>query len=100
MMNLPEQIRAELPLDWSISFGTSLNPVDLELTQRLMNITSQLNPTATQFVFPWQIHLVKIPLRVGELGTPAARVFKAQGQWDDYRRSQTPPMCAKDMPAY
>jgi hypothetical protein len=53
MMNLPEQIRAELPLGWSVSFGTSLNPVDLELTQRMMNITSELNPTGTQHILPW-----------------------------------------------
>jgi hypothetical protein len=100
MMNLPEQIRAELPLGWSVSFGTSLNAVGLELTQRMMNITSQLNSTGTQYVFPWQVHLEKVPLRAGELGTPAARVCVVEGQWDDYRRIQTPPMCAKEIPTF
>jgi hypothetical protein len=57
VMNLPEQIQAALPLGWSVSFGTSLNPVDLELTQRLMNITAD-----SQYGIPWQIHLLKIPL--------------------------------------
>jgi hypothetical protein len=86
MRNLPEQIRADLPLDWAVMFGTSENPVDLELTERMMNITSQLDPTGKQYIRPWQVHLLKLPIRSGELGTPAARVCKVAGQWDDYRR--------------
>jgi hypothetical protein len=100
MMNMPEEIQAELTLGWSVSFGTSLNPVDLELTQRMMNITSQVDPAANQYIRPWQVHLLKIPLRVGELGTPAARVCVVAGSWDDYRRVQTPPMCAKEIPTF
>jgi hypothetical protein len=100
MMNLPEQIRAELPLGWSVSSGTSFNPIDLELTERMFNITAQLDSTGTQYVFPWQIHLVKGQLRTGEFGTPAAGVYKVEGSCDDYRRIQTPPMCAKEIPTF
>jgi hypothetical protein len=100
MANMPEQIRAALPLDWYVSFGTSENPVDLELTERMANITSQTDPTGSQYILPWQIHLVKVQLRTGELGTPAAAVYKAEGRWDDYRRADTPPMCAKEMPSF
>jgi hypothetical protein len=95
MMNLPEQVRAELPLDWSVSCGTSANPVDQELTNRMVSIT-----TSAQDGRFWQIHLLKPPLRSGELGTPAARVCKAIGQWDDFRCIQTAPMCAKEMPTF
>jgi hypothetical protein len=100
MINMREQIRAELPLGWSVSFGATLSPYDLELTQRMMNITSQLDATGSQYIRPWQVHLVKTPLRVGELGTPAARVCPVSGSWDDYRQVQTPPMSAKDIPTF
>jgi hypothetical protein len=95
MMNLPERVRAELPLDWSVSFGTSESPVDQELTNRMVSIT-----TSAQDGRFWQIHLLKLPLRSGDLGTPAARVCKAIGQWDDFRCIQTAPMCAKEMPTF
>jgi hypothetical protein len=100
MRNLPEQIRADLPLDWAVMFGTSENPVDLELTERMSVITSQLDSTGKQYIRPWQVHLLKLPIRSGELGTPAARVCKVAGQWDDYRRIQTAPMCAKEIPTF
>jgi hypothetical protein len=95
MMNLPEQVRAELPLDWSVSFGTTANPIDQELTNRMVEITR--NAQDGRF---WQIHLLKLPLRSGELGTPGARVCKAIGQWDDFRCIQTAPMCAKEIPTF
>jgi hypothetical protein len=44
--------------------------------------------------------LVKVSLRTGELGLPTAEVYKAIGRWDDYRQIPTPPMCAKEMPAF
>jgi hypothetical protein len=100
MSNMPERIRATLPLDWSVSFGTSENPADLELTSRMANITSQLDHTGSQYMLPWQVHLVKVSLRTGELGMPTAEVYKAVGKWDDYRRIPTPPMCAKEMPTF
>jgi hypothetical protein len=100
MRNLPEQIRAELPLDWAVLFGTSESPIDKELTERMMNITSQLDSVANQYIRPWQIHLLKLPIRSGELGTPAARVCKVVGQWDDFRCVQTAPMCAKEIPTF
>jgi hypothetical protein len=100
MLNLPEQIRAMLPLDWSVSFGTSENPVDLELTERMANITAQLDHANNQYMLPWQVHLVKVSLRSGQLGTPKAAVHKTIGKWDDYRRIPTPPMCAKEMPTF
>jgi hypothetical protein len=100
MSNLPERIRAALPLDWSVSFGTSANPVDLELSTRTANITSQLDPSNGQYMLPWQVHLTKASLRTGELGLPAAEVYKAVGGWDDYRCIPTPPMCAKEMPTF
>jgi hypothetical protein len=59
MSNLPEQVRAELPLWWSVSFGTSLNPVDGELTERMFNITARLDSMGTRYEFPWQVHLVR-----------------------------------------
>jgi hypothetical protein len=95
MMNLPEQVRAELLWDWSVLFGTSSNPIDLGLTNRMVEITR----SAQDGRF-WQIHLLKIPLRSGELGTPAARVCKAIGQWDDFRCVQTAPMYAKEIPTF
>jgi hypothetical protein len=94
MKNLPEQIKASLPLDWTVSFGTSANPVDRELTERMAQITiSQTHPL-------WQIRLAKVSLRIGELGTPGAAVYKVEGQWDDFRQIPEPPMCAKEMPTF
>jgi hypothetical protein len=66
----------------------------------MMNITAQTDHSGTQSERPWQIHLVKSQLRVGELGTPAATVYKVEGSWDDYRTVPTPPMCAKEMPTF
>jgi hypothetical protein len=66
----------------------------------MMNITSQLDSTGLQYIRPWQIHLLKLPIRSGELGTPAARVCKVVGQWDDYRCVRTAPMCAKEIPTF
>jgi hypothetical protein len=100
MANLPERIRATLPLDWSVLFGTSESPADLELSNRMVNITSQLDPSNGQYMLPWQVHLVKVSLRTGELGLPTAEVYKAIGRWDDSRRTPTPPMCAKEMPTF
>jgi hypothetical protein len=100
MANLPERIRAQLPLEWSVQFGTSENPVDLELTRRMANITSQLDPANGQYMLPWQVHLAKASLRVGEFGIPAAEVYKTVGRWDDYRQIPVPPMCAKEMPTF
>jgi hypothetical protein len=57
MANLPERILAELPNDWAITFGTSENPKDQELTGRLMCITSQLDQTGTSYIRPWQVRL-------------------------------------------
>jgi hypothetical protein len=94
MRNLPEQVRAELPLDWSVLFGTSANPIDQELTERMMSITMAQDGRF------WQIHLLKLPLRSGELGTPAARICKAIGQWDDFRCIRTAPMCAEEIPTF
>jgi hypothetical protein len=94
MKNLPEQIKAALPLGWTVSFGTSANPIDRELTERMAQITvSHSHP-------PWQIHLAKTSLRIGELGTPGAEVYKAIGSWDDFRQIPEPPMCAKEMPTF
>jgi hypothetical protein len=100
MRNLPEQIRAILPLDWTVTFGTKEDPVDLELTERMANITSQLDHAGAQYLLPWQVHLVKEPLRTGESGTSTASVCKAVGKWDDYRRVPTPPLCAKEIPTF
>jgi hypothetical protein len=100
MSNLPEQVRAELPLGWSVSFGTSANPLDGELTERMFNITARLDLTATRYEFPWQVHLVRTQLRTGEFGTPAAIVYRVEGSWDDCRCPQSPPMCAKEMPTF
>jgi hypothetical protein len=63
-------------------------------------ITSQLDSTGHQYIRPWQIHLLKLPIRSGELGTPAAKVCRVSGQWDDFRRVQTAPMCAKEIPTF
>jgi hypothetical protein len=94
MKNLPEQVIASLPLGWTISFGVSANPVDRELTERMAQITvSRSYP-------PWQVHLAKVSLRIGELGTPGAVVYKAIGQWDDYRQIPEPLMCAKEIPTF
>jgi hypothetical protein len=98
MRNLPEQIKALLPLDWSVSFSTTSNPVDLELTERMANITSQV--LGNQFHSPWQVHLAKTQLRIGELGTPGASVYKMIGKWDDYRQVEQPPVCAKEIPTF
>jgi hypothetical protein len=56
--------------------------------------------TVSQLYPPWQIHLAKASLRIGELGTPGAEVYKAVGSWDDFRQIPEPPMCAKEMPTF
>jgi hypothetical protein len=39
--NMPDQVIVQLPNDWSVSFGTSDNAKDGELTQRMLYITYQ-----------------------------------------------------------
>jgi hypothetical protein len=100
MVNLPERIRAELPNDWVVTFGSSENPKDGDLTSRLMCITSKLDPTGRQYEFPWQIRLERVQLRTGEGGDSAANLYKVSGSWDDERTIPGPPLCAKEMPTF
>jgi hypothetical protein len=97
MANLPERIRAELPNDWVVTFGSSESPTDGELTSRLMCITSKVDPTGKQYEFPWQIRLERVQLRTGEEGASAAIVSKVAGSWNDERTVPKPPLCAKEM---
>jgi hypothetical protein len=98
MANLPERIRAELPNDWVITFGTSENPKDGELTGRLTCITSRLDQTGASDILPWQVRLERRQLRTGEDADSAAIVYLASGSWDDDRDDERPPLCAKEMP--
>jgi hypothetical protein len=41
-----------------------------------------------------------LSLRIGELGTPGAGVYKIVGNWDDDRQIPEPPMCAKEIPTF
>jgi hypothetical protein len=100
MANLPERIRAELPNEWAVTFGTTENSKDGDLTSRLMCITSKVDSTGRQYEFPWQIRLEKVQLRTGEEGESAAIVYKVSGTWDDERTVPKPPLCAKEMPTF
>jgi hypothetical protein len=100
MVNLPEQVCVSLPLDWTLSFGTSASPRDGELTERMHYITAQLDLTSTCYQFPWHVKLERRQLRTGEEGLSAAALYKAEGTWNDDRVCEPPPLCAKEIPTY
>jgi hypothetical protein len=100
MVNLPEHIRVNLPLDWSVTFGTIPDQTNDELTSRMMCITSKVDPTGKLYVQPWQIRVEKLSLRSGEEGETVAVVHKIEGPLTDDRIIPEPPLCAHEMPTF
>jgi hypothetical protein len=86
MENLPDRIRVQLLNGWSVCFGASENAKDGELTERLLYITSHLHEPTNSYMQPWQVRLESIQMRSGEKGERSAKIFPAQGNWDDERR--------------
>jgi hypothetical protein len=72
--NMPSRVQVELVKDWSITFGTSENPADAELTNRLIWITSQFEDQVG-YRAPWQIRPEGYPWRIGEEGNVCAKAF-------------------------
>jgi hypothetical protein len=92
MANLPERIQVNLPLEWTVTFGTTQNAANEDLTSRMMCITSQVDQIGKLYVRPWQIRLEKAMLRAGDDGDCAATVYGIEDTWADKRIIPEPPL--------
>jgi hypothetical protein len=100
METMPDQVSVQLLNGWNVSFGTSENAKDGELTQRMLYITYQYHEPTKMYMQPWQIRLEATPMRVGERGRRSANYLIPKGSWDEERQITPIPHCAKEIPTY
>jgi hypothetical protein len=100
MENLLDRVGIEILNRWSVTFGTSENAPDKELTERFSCITAQLDEKTNMYMLPWQVRLEALNFRAGESGEKVAKACPVQGNWDDERRIGWVPFCAKSIPTF
>jgi hypothetical protein len=69
--------RVQLTKNWSVVFGTSKTPTDMELTQIMINISAPWDEAAKRHRRPWQIYLSVQQWRASEWGDIVVIVSEA-----------------------